>query len=280
MKIIRQKFPKHARMNYIGFHYYDGSDDDETVAWWWYGVWLWDSMWWCMGLPRQLRATTLGMAHTSVSVWWKAMKPAARQGTNWPFLGPPTNTNELFHSIDILLYSVLALCESCVHCVTYVIHPSIITLFTNPCQVQLMRRGSSKAKDSLRCESHLQKPKRRGVYALCSVLMWSKLLDWYCIKTLSRKKTRSSFKSGPLYYHWASINEVGYLQTLTQSVSKCGKQSLWSWSQSRLLPEQFAITRLYVMLICRSYWPTPSRSKPGHSPHPGSDKKLYGLIIV
>jgi len=95
----------------------------------------------------------------------------AGQGTNWPFLGPPTNTNELFHSINILLYSVLALCESCVHCVTYVIHPSIITLFTNPCQVQLMRRGSSKAKDSLRCEPHLQKPKQGRVNALGSVLM-------------------------------------------------------------------------------------------------------------
>jgi len=81
------------------------------------------------------------------------MKPAAGHGTNWLFLGPPTKTNELFHSRNILLYSVLAQCESCVHCVTYVIHPSIITLFTNPCQVQLMSRGSSKAKDSLRCES-------------------------------------------------------------------------------------------------------------------------------
>jgi len=113
------------------------------VAWWWYGVWLWDSMWWCMGLPWQLRTTTLGMAHTSVSVWWKAMKPAAGQSTDWPFLGPPTKTNALFHSINILLYSVLALCESCIHCVTYVIHPPppIITLFTYPCQVQLMRRG-------------------------------------------------------------------------------------------------------------------------------------------
>ena len=57
----------------------------------------------------------------------EGMKPAARQGTNWPFLGPPTNTNVLFHSINILLYSELALCESCVHCVTYVIQPSIIT---------------------------------------------------------------------------------------------------------------------------------------------------------
>ena len=79
-----------------------------------------------MGLPWQLRATTLGMAHTSVSVRWKAMKPAAGQGTNWPVLGAPTKTNELFHSINILLYSVLALCESCVHCVIYVIHFSII----------------------------------------------------------------------------------------------------------------------------------------------------------
>jgi len=32
VKIIRQKFPKLAKMNYIGFHYYDGSDDDEAVA--------------------------------------------------------------------------------------------------------------------------------------------------------------------------------------------------------------------------------------------------------
>jgi len=56
-------------------------------------------------------------------VWWKAMKPAAGQGTNWPFIGPPTKTDELFHLINILLYSVLALCESCVHCVTYIIHP-------------------------------------------------------------------------------------------------------------------------------------------------------------
>jgi len=93
-------------------------------------------MGWCMGLPWQLRVSTLGMAHTSFSAWWKAMKPAAEQGTNRPFLGSPAKTNELFHSINILLYSVLALCESCVHCV--VIHPSIITLFTNPCRVQLM----------------------------------------------------------------------------------------------------------------------------------------------
>ena len=39
---------------------------------------------------------------------------AARQGTNQPFLGLPTKTNELFHSINILLYSVLALCGPCV----------------------------------------------------------------------------------------------------------------------------------------------------------------------
>jgi len=32
VKIIRQKFPKLAGMNYIGFHYYEGSDDDEAVA--------------------------------------------------------------------------------------------------------------------------------------------------------------------------------------------------------------------------------------------------------
>jgi len=32
VKIIRQKFPTLAGMNYIGFHYYDGSDDDETVV--------------------------------------------------------------------------------------------------------------------------------------------------------------------------------------------------------------------------------------------------------
>jgi len=32
VKIIRQKFPRLAEMNYISFHYYDGSDDDETVA--------------------------------------------------------------------------------------------------------------------------------------------------------------------------------------------------------------------------------------------------------
>jgi len=48
-------------------------------------------------------------------------------GTNQPFLGPSTKTNELFHSINIVLYSVLGLCESCVHCDTYVIHPSVIT---------------------------------------------------------------------------------------------------------------------------------------------------------
>jgi len=34
VKIIRQKLPKLAVMNYIGFHYYDESDDDETVACW------------------------------------------------------------------------------------------------------------------------------------------------------------------------------------------------------------------------------------------------------
>jgi len=51
------------------------------------------------------------------SGWWKAMKPAAGRGTNRPFSGPPTKPNELFHSINILLYLVLALCESCVHCV-------------------------------------------------------------------------------------------------------------------------------------------------------------------
>ena len=148
-------------------------------------------------------------------------------------------TNELFHSINILLYSVPALCESCVHCVTYVIRPWIITLFTNSCQVQLMRRGSSKVKDSLRCEPHLEKPKQGGCtlwgVCLCDRNFW--FLDWYRKKTLSRKKTRSSTRGN-------SIDEVGNLQTLTQSVSKCGKQSLWSWSQSRLLPEQFAITRL------------------------------------
>jgi len=32
VKIIRQKLPKLAGMNYIGCHYYDGSDDDEAVA--------------------------------------------------------------------------------------------------------------------------------------------------------------------------------------------------------------------------------------------------------
>ena len=206
VKIIRQKFPKLAGMNYIGFHCYDGSDGDETLAWWWYGVRLGDSMWWCMELPWQLRAMTLGMAHTSVSLWWKAKKPSAGQGTNRPFLGQPTKTNELFHSTNIILYSVLALLrESCVRCVTYVIHPSIITLFTNPCQVQLIR-GSSKAMDSLRCEPHLQKPKQGRVNALGSVLMWSKLLDWYCIKTLLRKNTRVVFQKQalvlPLSYSW------------------------------------------------------------------------------
>jgi len=42
---------------------------------------------------------------------WKAMNPAAGQGTNRPFSGPSTKSNELFHSTNILLYSVLALCE-------------------------------------------------------------------------------------------------------------------------------------------------------------------------
>jgi len=92
-----------------------------------------------MGLPWRLRTTTLGMAHTLVSEWWKAMKPAAGQGTNQPYLGLPTKTNELSDSINILLCLALALRESCVHCVTHVIHPSTITLFTNQCQVQLMR---------------------------------------------------------------------------------------------------------------------------------------------
>jgi len=32
VKVIHQKFSRLDGMNYIGFHYYDGSDDDETVA--------------------------------------------------------------------------------------------------------------------------------------------------------------------------------------------------------------------------------------------------------
>jgi len=32
VKIIRQKFPKLAVINYVGFHYYDRGDNDETVA--------------------------------------------------------------------------------------------------------------------------------------------------------------------------------------------------------------------------------------------------------
>jgi len=54
--------------------------------------------------------------------------------------------------------AVRVMCSLC-----YVIHPSVITLFTKPCRVQLMRSGSSKVKDSLRCEPHLQKPKKGRV---------------------------------------------------------------------------------------------------------------------
>ena len=96
-------------------------------------------------------------------------------GTNQPFLRPSTKTNELFHSINIFLYSVLR-CVNHVFAVLHMLSTSIITLSTNPYHVQLMRGGSSKAKDSLRCESHLQKPKQGRVYALGSVLMWPKLL--------------------------------------------------------------------------------------------------------
>ena len=156
MKIIRQKFPKLAVINYVGFHYYDRGDNDETVAWWWYGVWRWDSMWWCVGLLWQLRATTLRMAHTSVSRWWK---PAAGQGTNRPFSGPPTKTVNSFNKYTPA-FSIRAVWVMCSLC--YVIYPPIITLFTNPCRVQLMRRGSSKAKDSLCSEPHLRKPKQEG----------------------------------------------------------------------------------------------------------------------
>ena len=79
-----------------------------------------------MGLPWQLRTTTLGMAHTLVSEWWKAMKPAAGQGTNQPHLGPPTKTNELSDSINILLCLVL-------HCVSHVF--TVLHMLSTPQQL-------------------------------------------------------------------------------------------------------------------------------------------------
>ena len=48
----------------------------------------------------------------------ESMKPAARQGTNQPFLGPSTKTNELFHSINILCIQY----SRCVNHVFTVLH--------------------------------------------------------------------------------------------------------------------------------------------------------------
>jgi len=155
VKTIRRKIPKLAGMNYIGFHYYDGSEYDEIVAWWSYGVWLWDSTWWVYGMTMTVEGDDTGYgSHISLGV----------------VEGNEASCRTRHQS------ALLSAIHKNKWVISYVIHPLIITLSTNPYHVQLMRRGSAKAKDSLRCESHLQKPEQRRVYALGSVLMWPKLL--------------------------------------------------------------------------------------------------------
>jgi len=89
-------------------------------------------------------------------------------------------------------FSTSAVWIMCLLC--YVCYPPLNNyLFTDPAgQVQLMRRGSSKAKDSLRCEPHLQKPKQGRVQALWSVLMRSELLNWH--KDFIEKKNSVVFQ--------------------------------------------------------------------------------------